>query len=66
MSAMFGSPGAIAFQVGPLSVRWYGILVATAIGLGIWMAEREARAEGLPPETLLRVGQWGVLAPIGE
>jgi phosphatidylglycerol:prolipoprotein diacylglycerol transferase len=61
-SAMFGSPGAIAFQVGPLSVRWYGILVATAIGLGLWMAEREARAEGLPTDTFLRVVQWGVVA----
>jgi phosphatidylglycerol:prolipoprotein diacylglycerol transferase len=59
---MFGSPGAIAFQAGPLSVRWYGILMATAIGLGLWMAEREARAEGLPPEAFLRVGQWAVLA----
>jgi phosphatidylglycerol:prolipoprotein diacylglycerol transferase len=59
---MFGSPGAIAFQVGPLSVRWYGVLVATGIWLGLWMADREARAEGLPAEALLRTAQWGVLA----
>ena len=28
---MFASPGSVAFQVGPLVVRWYGILMATAI-----------------------------------
>src|SRR5690349_11907455 len=38
---MFASPGAIAFQIpqigafGPFPVRWYGILMATAILVGL-------------------------------
>jgi len=49
---MFASPGSIAFQIpeifgfGPFPVRWYGILMATAIVVGLWWAHRQARREG--------------------
>src|SRR5574341_627734 len=29
------SPGAVAFQIGPIVIRWYGILMATAILAGL-------------------------------
>ena len=32
---MFASPGAIAFQIGPVVIRWYGVLMATAIVVGL-------------------------------
>jgi phosphatidylglycerol---prolipoprotein diacylglyceryl transferase len=56
------SPGAIAFQLGPIVVRWYGILMALAIVAGLWLAHREARKEGLPADDLISVGQWSILA----
>jgi phosphatidylglycerol:prolipoprotein diacylglycerol transferase len=59
---MFASPGAIAFQVGPLVIRWYGILMATAIVAGLWLAHRQARREGLPADDLISVAQWGILS----
>src|SRR2546425_5568024 len=59
---MFRSPGAIAFQVGPLTIRWYGILMATAILVGFWLADREAKREGLPADKLLNAGQWAIIA----
>jgi phosphatidylglycerol---prolipoprotein diacylglyceryl transferase len=59
---MMASPGAIAFQLGPLSVRWYGILMAAAIALGFWLAHREARAQHLPADDILSAGQWAVIA----
>src|SRR5438128_537141 len=59
---MFRSPGAIAFQVGPLTIRWYGILMATAILVGFWLADREAKREGLPSEKVLNAGQWAIIA----
>src|SRR5207237_10266839 len=65
---MFVSPGAIAFQIpaifgfGPFPVRWYGILMATSIGVGCWLAHRQARLEGLPADDLISVGQWSILA----
>src|SRR6185503_13652381 len=59
---MFASPGAIAIQLGPVTIRWYGILMATAIGVGFWLAHREAEARKLPAEDILRVAQWAVVA----
>jgi len=59
---MMSSPGPIAFYVGPLPVRWYGILVATAIGVGFWLADRQARAARLPVDRLLSAAQWAVIA----
>ena len=59
---MIASPGAIAFELGPLTVRWYGILMATSIGVGFWLAHRQAEKEGLPADDILRVAQWAVIA----
>jgi phosphatidylglycerol:prolipoprotein diacylglycerol transferase len=56
------SPGAIAFQIGPIVVRWYGILMATAIVVGLWLAHREAKRKGLPADDLISAGQWAILA----
>jgi phosphatidylglycerol---prolipoprotein diacylglyceryl transferase len=61
-AVVFHSPGAIAFQVGPLTIRWYGILMATAIALGCWLASREARRVGLSTDKVLSAGQWGIIA----
>jgi phosphatidylglycerol:prolipoprotein diacylglycerol transferase len=62
MLFVFASPGAIAFHIGPLTVRWYGILMATAILVGFWLAHRRALEEGLPADDLIRVAQWSVVA----
>ena len=63
---MFQSPGAIAF--GPVSVlglsltvRWYGVLMATAMAIGLWLAYREARRRGLDPDDLLKASELGLL-----
>jgi len=34
------SPGAIAFQVGPLVIRWSGILMARSIVVALWLGHR--------------------------
>ena len=56
------SPGAIAFQLGPLVIRWYGILMATAIVVGLWLGYRQARREGLPADDFISIAQWSILA----
>ena len=67
---MFASPGAIAFQIpglfglGPFPVRWYGILMATSIVVGLWIGHRQAKREGLPADDIISVGQWSILAGI--
>ena len=49
MTGMFASPGAIAIEIGPLAIRWYGIFTAAAILVGLWLVDRQARAEGPGP-----------------
>lgn len=56
------SPGAIAFQLGPLVVRWYGILMATSIVVGLWLGHREARRQRLPADDIISAAQWAILA----
>ena len=56
------SPGAIAFQFGPVVVRWYGILMAVAIIVGLWLGHREARRQNLPADDIISAGQWAILA----
>jgi phosphatidylglycerol:prolipoprotein diacylglycerol transferase len=56
------SPGAIAFYLGPLPVRWYGILMATSIVVGLWLGYREARRVKLPADDIVSIGQWAILA----
>jgi phosphatidylglycerol---prolipoprotein diacylglyceryl transferase len=52
---MFASPGAIALQIGPLAIRWYGLLIATGVLLGTTLAHREAVRRGLDPDKVLNV-----------
>src|SRR5262245_2807171 len=59
---MFASPGAIAVQIGPLVIRWYGILMATAIVVGLWLAHRQAKRDNLPADDIISAAQWGILA----
>ena len=59
---MFSSPGAVAFQIGPVVIRWYGVLMATAIVVGLWLGHRRAKREGLPADDIISCGQWAILA----
>ena len=58
---MFRSPGPIALHVGPFTLRWYGVLMAGAMALGLWLAHRDARRRGLDPESLLKAAELALL-----
>lgn len=58
---MFASPGPFVLQIGPFSIRWYGLLFAVAVLLGTWLAQREAVRRGEDPEQLLNVIVCGVM-----
>ena len=63
-SDMFRSPGPVALQIGPLSIRWYGILMALAMAIGLWLAYRDAERRGLDPESLLKASELGLLGAL--
>jgi phosphatidylglycerol---prolipoprotein diacylglyceryl transferase len=61
---MFASPGAIVLQIGPLAIRWYGLLIATGVMLGTTLAHREAIRRGQNPDTLLNLIVAAVLSAL--
>jgi phosphatidylglycerol:prolipoprotein diacylglycerol transferase len=54
----------IAFQLGPLSVHWYGIILGTAALVGLLLALREAKRVGMNPEIIMDVVMYAVPAAI--
>jgi phosphatidylglycerol:prolipoprotein diacylglycerol transferase len=46
---VFSSPGPLVFQLGPFALRWYGLLIALAVLLGLALASRLAKARGIDP-----------------
>ncbi len=45
--ATFTSPGPELFQLGPFALRWYGLLIAIAVLIGLNLSSRLARKRGL-------------------
>ncbi len=65
MSApLFASPGAIALHIGPITLRWYGLLIATAVLLGTGLAHREAVRRGQDPDRVLTAVFCAVLCAL--
>ena len=58
---MFASPGPVLVQLGPFSVRWYGLMTAIALVVALWLLDRQARVEGLPPEDVIGCAAWAAV-----
>lgn len=58
------SPGPVIFELGPITLRWYGVLIATALLLGILLAQRLARRRGIDPERIDELAIWLVLGAL--
>ncbi len=54
----------IFLQVGPLAIRWYGLLIAAGVLVGSIVTLRYAARRGLDPEKLLDMAVWLVIAGI--
>ncbi|MBM7690960.1 phosphatidylglycerol:prolipoprotein diacylglycerol transferase [Peribacillus deserti] len=54
----------IAFELGPLSVHWYGIIIGTGVLLGLLLAMRESERRGLSKDTFLDLILFAVPAAI--
>src|SRR3954462_7572368 len=51
----------VAFHIGNFTVAWYGVLVAMAFLIGLWLAGRRGIRDGIPPEKIMDVGPWMIL-----
>ncbi len=52
------------WTIGPIPVRMYGLLIGIGFLLGIWLAARRAKKEGLNPDRILDLGVYLLLAAI--
>ncbi|MFO1444535.1 prolipoprotein diacylglyceryl transferase [Bacillus sp. Bva_UNVM-123] len=50
----------IAFTLGPLEVRWYGIIIGIGIALALWLVIREGERRGLHKELFPDLMLWAI------
>lgn len=62
--ALFTSPGPLLFQLGPFSLRWYGLLIAIAVLLGLLLATRLGKRRGIEPGVIADLLPILVLAAV--
>ncbi|HCZ8139603.1 TPA: prolipoprotein diacylglyceryl transferase [Staphylococcus aureus] len=61
MGIVFNYIDPVAFNLGPLSVRWYGIIIAVGILLGYFVAQRALVKAGLHKDTLVDIVFYSAL-----
>ncbi|MEW6320405.1 MAG: prolipoprotein diacylglyceryl transferase [Acidobacteriota bacterium] len=54
----------ILLDLGPVTIYSYGVLLAAAYLLGLWLAVRRARAAGLDANRVLDLGIWVIIAAL--
>ena len=66
MNFLLGAIDPIAFSLGPIDVRWYGVIIATGIVIAFLVAQKEMVKRGFHPDFLTDVLIWAVpLAILG-
>lgn len=60
MNFLLGVIDPIAISIGPIDVRWYGVIIATGIVLAFLVAQREMVKRGFHPEFLTDLLIWAV------
>lgn len=64
MFLAFQSPGPIILEIGPFIIRWYGLLIASAILIGVTLSQYLAQRRGVDPDLLGDLAIWLVLGAI--
>jgi len=53
-----------SWTIGPIPIRMYGLMIGIGFLLGIYLASRRAKKEGITPELILDMGVYLLLAAI--
>ncbi len=64
LAFQFTSPGPIIFQLGPLTIRWYGLLIASAVLIGVTLSQSLAKRRNINPDLISDLAFWLVLGAI--
>jgi len=60
----FQSPGPVMLQVGPIALRWYGFLIASAVIIGLNLSQWLAAKRQIDPDLLNDLAIWLVVGAI--
>jgi phosphatidylglycerol---prolipoprotein diacylglyceryl transferase len=61
---IFMSPGEEIFHLGWFRLKWYGVLIASAVLIGVNLSMRLAKTRQIDPETIADLAIWLVLGAI--
>jgi len=64
LAFLFTSPGPILWRIGPLTIRWYGLLIASAVLIGVSLSRYLAKRRHINPDLLGDLAIWLVVAAI--
>jgi phosphatidylglycerol:prolipoprotein diacylglycerol transferase len=64
LAFQFTSPGPILWQFGFLTIRWYGLLIAIAVLVGVSLSQYLAKRRQINPDLVGDLAIWLVLAAI--
>jgi phosphatidylglycerol---prolipoprotein diacylglyceryl transferase len=60
----FTSPGPTLVDIGPLTIRWYGFLIASAVLIGVTLSQYLAKRRNVNPELIGDLSIWLVIGAI--
>mgnify|MGYP001795264632 FL=1 len=60
----FQSPGPDIVSIGPITLRWYGLLIASAVLIGVTLSQYLAKKRDVDPEKIGDMVIWLVIAAI--
>ena len=64
LALQFTSPGPVLLDLGPVAIRWYGLLIAIAVLLGVSLSQWLAQRRSIDPDLLGDLAIWLVIAAI--
>jgi phosphatidylglycerol:prolipoprotein diacylglycerol transferase len=64
LAFQFTSPGPILVKIGPIIIRWYGLLIATAVLIGVSLSQYLAKRRHVNPDLLSDLSIWLVIGAI--
>ncbi|MBR8829112.1 MAG: prolipoprotein diacylglyceryl transferase [Gomphosphaeria aponina SAG 52.96 = DSM 107014] len=61
LAFQFQSPGPIIFELGPIALRWYGLLIASAVLIGIFLSQYLAQRRQVNPDLIADSAIWMII-----
>ncbi len=64
LAFQFTSPGPIMLRLGPIAIRWYGFLIASAVLIGVTLSQYLAKRRQVDPDLIGDLAIWLVIGAI--